>query len=60
MTTSSFAGSGFGCVANSNSFAESLSTLEFSTGLKTLFLSLTLFAFFVLARAPFALILNSR
>jgi hypothetical protein len=55
MTTSSLAGLGFGCEASSRSFAESLAVRALSTGSKTLLLSFELFAFFVLALAPFAM-----
>jgi hypothetical protein len=56
MTTSSLTGFGFGCEANSKSLAESLSVRALSTGPKTLLLSFWLFDFFVLARAPFAIL----
>jgi hypothetical protein len=56
MTISSLAGLGFGWEANSRSLAESLSVRAVSTGPKTLLLSFWLFAFFVLARAPFAIL----
>jgi hypothetical protein len=56
MTTSRLTGFGFGCEANSRSFAESLSVRAISTGPKTLLLSFWLFDFFVLARAPFAIV----
>jgi hypothetical protein len=55
MTTSSLAGLDFGCEASSRSFAESLAVRALSTGSKTLLLSFELFAFFVLALAPFAM-----
>jgi hypothetical protein len=57
INTSSFFG--LGCDANSKSFAESLSVLAVSTGPKTRLFNLALFAFFVLARAPFAIVMRS-
>jgi hypothetical protein len=56
MTTSSLTGLGFGCEASSRSFAESLAVRALSTGSKTLLFSFELFAFLVLALAPFAMI----
>jgi hypothetical protein len=57
MLTSAFsARAGFGCDASSRSFADNLAVLSFSTGPKTPAFNLALFAFFVLARAPFAIL----
>lgn len=47
-----------GCAASSRSFAESLSVRAVSTGPKTRLFNLALFAFLVLARAPFAMVDN--
>jgi hypothetical protein len=60
MTTSSLTGLGFGCEASSKSFAESLAVRALSTGPKILLLSFELFAFFVLALAPFAMVTDMK
>jgi hypothetical protein len=58
MTISSLSGLGFGCEANSRSFAESLSVRALSTGPKTLLFRFWWFVFVVLALDPFAILSN--